>query len=85
MFEIKVDIIENIKRPYADAVLKYKITVEGEPPSYVDKMILDFCTKSLTHCDKREDDDRAFYEPYYNIKKENNNTYIFKIVSPFLD
>lgn len=91
MFNIEVDKVrKGQETPYADSILEYKITIKGDIKNInTDKLILDFCTKSLTYCNKKYDGDREFYEPYYQFTKKkdegNLKIYNFLITSPFLD
>lgn len=91
MFNIEVDKTrKGQETPYADSILEYKITIKGDIKNInTDKLILDFCTKSLTYCNKKYDGDREFYEPYYKFTKkkdeDNLKIYNFLITSPFLD
>ena len=76
-------------RPYADSVLEYKIIVSGDLPNDIDRIIEEFCTKSLTYCDKKYNDERFWYESYYTFDKLNGDDemckYKFIVTSPYLD
>lgn len=76
-------------RPYVDSVLEYKIIVSGDLPNDIDRIIEEFCTKSLTHCDKKYNDERFWYESYYTFDKLNKDDemykYKFVVTSPYLD
>lgn len=91
MFNIEVEKTRKEQEvPYADSVLEYKITIKGDIKNIdADKLILDFCTKSLTYCNKKYDGDREFYEPYYKFAKKKDENYLkiyyFSVISPFLD
>lgn len=90
MFNIEVEKIrEGQPRPYADSFLEYKIIVSGNIPNNIDEIIEEFCTKSLTHCDKKYNDERMWCDPYYSfnstILENGNKKYKFLITSPYLD
>lgn len=76
-------------RPYADSVLEYKIIVSGDLPNDIDRIIEEFCTKSLTHCNTKYNDERMWCDSYYSFDSttldNGHKKYRFIVTSPYLD
>lgn len=90
MFNLQVELIRSGQpRPYADSVLEYKIIVSGKLPNDIDRIIEEFCTKSLTHCDKKYSDERYWCDSYYSLDlttlDNGDKKYTFIVTSPYLD
>ena len=91
MFDMNITLLKNgQEKPYADIIDKYEIAISGDLTGInPEKLVLDFCTKVLTHCNKSEQDDREFYESYYTFENifddERKKVYYFTIISPYLD
>ena len=89
-YNIEIEVLRaGQPRPYADSVLEYRIVASGSLPNDIDKTIEDFCTKILTHCDKKYNDERMWCDSYYSFNsttlENGNRQYRFIVTSPYLD
>lgn len=67
---------------YADKVYVYIVTA---PESATEDEIREFCTTRVAVCKHSKDDDRWFYESYYELTRISNTTYEYTVTVPFLD
>lgn len=84
---IEIEKINYGCKPYADTITIYKITCnELSFVNNAEEFIINLCTKCLSKVNKTQNDEyRAWYEPYYELRKQDDSTYLFTIIEPYLD
>ena len=65
---------------YGDSITEYEI--ESDLP---EEDILKYCTTALVRCSTPAGEEETLFAPFYEFRKVSENTYIYRVTTPYCD